>query len=836
MTTARSRLIEAGPRKPITVVVTPAGFGKSTLVGDWIRRLESANAVVRFEDDTDGTVRAADLGLALATCVEQLGAPPDAVGQLRAFLSEDRDSLGEEFSRELRTILKALPAPFVIVVEDLHRVSHDSTRMIGSLISQVADPEHRFVITSRVQPPWPLERWRVSGAADLLGAQDLQLDVDDVAAALGHRLGGRAAEVWNATAGWAAAVQVVRWRLKADEPACLGGLVQDMAGYVATEVIPSLPRGDVEILSRLSVLNDFPLDVARAVTGSEATERVLRETIDHTALIALDGDQHFRIHATLNEALRRSLREREPWLERELHRRAGEAWLAHSDRPAAYTNAVEHLLAAEAWQRTLAQLKLTWLSLESTSRLDLLVDWLERIPAECWRDDESLAPLYVVANLRLGRTARALEVIQETAARGHDRVVAATRLGYASTVGWTADPDAAEDLCRRALKTLSGTGARRPESGVVFPGVADYDLAALTSIAQAQAMQGRFPEAIPRFEELIDRAAELSPSALISAHGSLGWCLALDGEISHARHHAASALELASTMDAVNHIRTVPARLANALVAILSGNRDAARPLIEDAARLCRPQGADHLLSCCDMAGAMCGLGPAFGSTGDPEAGGASLRLARQFVAAHLARRDVALDRGATAMIRLRTVGPHPLTLLAWTEVLIAVEGKLAASRWLSAQPEPQSLTARMVRMLADAASTESAGRAAELAGEAAQLAVAADLRGVMIAAPRQLWERETVMARVEPVLLWARQVALAERPADSVFTSRELELLRLLPLGLTMTEMADRLFLAVPTLKWHRANVYRKLDVADRDGAVAKAVELGIVPKVSGL
>lgn len=836
MTTRHTRLVESGPQRPITVVVAPAGFGKSTLVDTWMQRASAPNAVVRFEDDTVGTVRAADLSLALLACVESLGATAETVARLRGFLSEHKDSLGEEFPRELRTVLKSLPAPYLVVIEDLHRLAHGSIRLIGSLISQVADAERRFVVTSRSQPSWPLERWRVGGIADLLAAHDLKLDVDDVAAALGPRLAGRAAEVWQATAGWAAAVQLVRWRLKVDMPTVVEGVVEDMIGYVATEVIPSLPVADVEILGRLSVLNDFPLDVARAVTGSDAAERVLRDTMHYTALISVDGDQCFRIDATLNEALRRSLRVREPWLERELHRRAGEAWLAHADCLATFTNAVEHFLSAEAWPRAVEQLKLTWLSLESTSRLDLLVDWLERIPDEYWRDDESLTPLYVVANLRLGRTVRALEVIQETTARGNPRVVAVAQLGYASTVGWTADPDAAIQLCRRALETLTADGEPATRRGMVYPGVPTYDLAALTFTMQAQAMRGRLKEAIVGFEELVDRAAELSPPALISAHGALAWCLSLEGEMPRARYHAATSLKLAAGMNASNHVRTVPARLANALVAILSGNRDLARPLIEVAARLCRPAGAEHLLSCCDMAGAMCGVGPAFGNTGDPEAGESSLRLARQFVAAHLARRDMALGRPAMAILRLRSVGPHPLTLLAWTEVLIAVEGRLAAMRWLAAQPEPTSLNARLVRLLAEAACTESAGRAAQLATEAAQLAVGSDLRGVAVEAPRQLWERDTVTALAEPVLLWARKVASAERSAGPVFTSRELELLRLLPLGLTMTDMADRLFVAVPTLKWHRANIYRKLDVADRDEAVAKAIELGIVPKVSGL
>lgn len=60
--------------------------------------------------------------------------------------------------------------------------------------------------------------------------------------------------------------------------------------------------------------------------------------------------------------------------------------------------------------------------------------------------------------------------------------------------------------------------------------------------------------------------------------------------------------------------------------------------------------------------------------------------------------------------------------------------------------------------------------------------------------------------------------------------THRELDLLALLPTPLTNTELAERLFVSVNTVKSHLKSIYRKLDVDSRDNAVARARRLGLL------
>lgn len=73
----------------------------------------------------------------------------------------------------------------------------------------------------------------------------------------------------------------------------------------------------------------------------------------------------------------------------------------------------------------------------------------------------------------------------------------------------------------------------------------------------------------------------------------------------------------------------------------------------------------------------------------------------------------------------------------------------------------------------------------------------------------------------------------LAQAPADAgepIISKREEEVLQLIAEGASTTEVAERLFISVKTVKNHLASVYQKLDSRDRTQAVVRAVRMGII------
>ena len=83
----------------------------------------------------------------------------------------------------------------------------------------------------------------------------------------------------------------------------------------------------------------------------------------------------------------------------------------------------------------------------------------------------------------------------------------------------------------------------------------------------------------------------------------------------------------------------------------------------------------------------------------------------------------------------------------------------------------------------------------------------------------------------VEHPVATAQEIAAQTGELVEPLSSRELEVLRLMAQGRTNLEIARQLIVAPGTVKAHAASIYRKLDVANRTEAVARARQLAILP-----
>jgi LuxR family maltose regulon positive regulatory protein len=104
-----------------------------------------------------------------------------------------------------------------------------------------------------------------------------------------------------------------------------------------------------------------------------------------------------------------------------------------------------------------------------------------------------------------------------------------------------------------------------------------------------------------------------------------------------------------------------------------------------------------------------------------------------------------------------------------------------------------------------------------------------------LLEAGRQQWEAADTAEFVDSLLnIWrgysSPEVVTGPAQLAGTLSSRELEVLRLLPTGLTAVQMADELFISANTLRSHLKNIYAKLGVHSRHEAVARANELELL------
>ncbi|MFT3852773.1 MAG: hypothetical protein QM733_08565 [Ilumatobacteraceae bacterium] len=769
-----ARLEERFGRCPLVVVTAPAGFGKTTLLQSWWRRAgDVPKAMISF--DAFRRPNALDAARAAVRGLVALGVSPAAADELAALVPSDGGSFGSEFVRAVEDAMRELPGELVVFCDDVHGLVPDAARELGRILSMVADDRHRVVVATRVEPPWPVHRWGVTGFADLLTADDLRLTTDEVAEMLGPDFAAVAPRVAAVTGGWAAALEVVRWRLQVDPQIDVERAAFDLVDYVGAEVLPLLDPADVRVLIRASILEPFPVGVAVAVTAEPVAPRVLDETVRRTSLASRLTDGRYAYHAVLREALRRRLTVLEPGVEPELHLRAADAWLEEPDSFVGLTSALDHLVEARQWERALELLRRRWIEIDQHARLDRIVEWLEAIPGRWWRDDVETMLLFGWANLRTGRASRALEIVHDPTIAANPAAVAVARLAYASTTAWSTDPLETLALVDEVRPTLAALDARSLPDLPAYPGVANFVLAAEIATAQACSFVGRFADAAREYELALRSRAEIAPMTQVAVLGGLAFALAVRGEPVSAAERAEEALGIAADTGTVDHVRIAPALIGSAVVAALAGDTAVALERLDEAARRCRAVRAANLLRMADMVGAMCGAPPSYLADVEPKLTPARLPLVDQFVVAASARRRARLGDAAGAAVDLHATTPHELTLSAWVEVLLADGDRREVRRWVGAQPSPTCVHGVIVRRLVEAATADRGEQVAELAGAAADAAAAGRLLGVLLDAPSQLWQRPEATHSSHPLLLEALQrlAAEADDPSPERLTPR---------------------------------------------------------------
>ncbi|HEY5420844.1 MAG TPA: helix-turn-helix transcriptional regulator, partial [Marmoricola sp.] len=366
----RPRLTEqllADPRSMprLVLIAAPAGFGKTTVLTQWLTTPEPNNApssavgpsrrtawLSLDQDDSDPGRFLAHVIAALQTTNADIGA--DAL----ALMDNDRDLMTEDVLVSLLNDLDTIAAPTVLVLDDYHVVDapavHEAvTFLLDNLPGQIS-----MAIATRADPPLPLSRLRARDQLVELRAADLRF-TDEEAERFLNDVMGLGLEPVHVTAlearteGWAAGLQLAalsaRGRREAGD---VDGFVHAFNGthrfvldYLVEEVLRSQPENVREFLLDTSVLRELGGPLCDAVTGLPGSQAML-ELLERSNLFLVpldDQRQWFRYHHLFADALLAQRSASDPARVLELHRAAAH-WYARQGRLA---DAVAHALAAE---------------------------------------------------------------------------------------------------------------------------------------------------------------------------------------------------------------------------------------------------------------------------------------------------------------------------------------------------------------------------------------------------------------------------------------------------------------------------------------------------------
>jgi LuxR family maltose regulon positive regulatory protein len=372
------------------LVCTPAGFGKSTLLGDFARQSRRPTAWLSLDDDENDPSR---FWRYVAAALD--GVRPGLGEQVAPLLLGPQRPPVDVVVTVLINGFSALPpnAQVVLVLDDYHLIKapsvHDS---IGLLLHRLP-PGLRLALATRTDPPLPLARLRAGGQLAELRSADLRFSLEETAAFLGETTGlhipaSAVAELHERTEGWAAGVQLAALSLRGHPDP--DGFVRTFSGshryvldYLTEEVLARQAGDVVSFLLETSLLDRLCGPLCDAVTGrTDGQEMLERLDAADLFLIPLDEERRWwRYHHLFADLLQVRLQHERGEQVPDLHRAAA-GWHVEHGFP---DEAVRHAAAAGdvAWAARLVELNVEGLLRRSEGAT--LGAWLSVLPAETLR-------------------------------------------------------------------------------------------------------------------------------------------------------------------------------------------------------------------------------------------------------------------------------------------------------------------------------------------------------------------------------------------------------------------------------------------------------------------
>jgi len=878
------RLLQ-GTESKLTLVSAPAGFGKSTLLAEWLAapRKDSVTAWLSLDPGDDHpSIFWPHLIAALQT------ARPDIGASSLALVESSERSIGA-FLAPLINELDAVDGGLVLVLDDYHVIGSPEIEAGMVFLLEHLPARVRLVIATRTDPALPLARMRAQGELIEIRAGDLRFTPDEADAYLNAVLGlGLTAEdvaaLEGRTEGWIAALHLAGLSMQGRDD--LTGFISGFAGddryivdYLVEEVLQRESERVRAFLLQTSILGRISGPLADAVTGQDGGQGTL-ETLDRRNLFLVPLDDRrrwYRYHHLFADVLQARLLDEQPALPAELHRRAAE-WFAQEGE---YDEAIDHALAGGHLARAADLVELA-IPASRQARQDVTSRrWIDALLMALIRERPVLSDSFAASRLVHGEvegvdaalrdaehwldasragTAEGMVVMDAQAFRDLPASVAIHRAGLARLQG---DVDGTIAHARRGLELVGeddhvARAAAEALIGLACWSRADLDAASRwyedamadleyagylpdvvgcsIALSDMRLAQGRLGEAQRVLEKGLALATRPGGPVLRGAadmHVGLSAVLRERDDLAAAADHLAQGRALGEA----NGLPQNPyrSRVAAALLRRAEGDLDGALELLDEAALR-------------------------YDGDFSPEVRPVAALRARVLIAqGKLAEAQAwARDRGLAAaddLDYLREFEHITLARLLLAEgardrsdALMSAAGELLERLLRDAEAGGRSGSAidiLTVQSLVTHARGDSAGamtaldRAIVLAEPEGYIRAFIDEGPPMLALLKLAAKDRTASGYVRRLL--ARAVAdtgvpAVTQPLVEPLSERELEVLRLLESDLDGPEIARELTVSLPTVRTHTSNIYAKLGVTNRRAAVRRATELGLLSRAREL
>jgi LuxR family maltose regulon positive regulatory protein len=873
---SRPRLIErlnAGlvHRRKLTLISAPAGFGKTTLLSEWLAGCEQPAAWLSLDEEDD------DLARFLAYLVGALQMIPDlneagvgesALATLHA--SQPQPLPVEAILTTLINKITTISTAFILVLDDYHLIQAQPIHDALAFLLDHLPPSMHLALATRADPPLPVARLRGQGQLTELRQTDLRFTIEETTEFLNTRVGlslsaEDIAALESRTEGWIVGLQLAALSLqdRADTHEFITAFTGEhhyVLEYLIEEVVRRQPEPVQRFLMQTSILDRLCGPLCNALTDESDGEAMLAHLRQRNLFILpLDDEHHwYRYHHLFTDLLGNLLRKkRSPEYIQGLHLRACEWYEENGLIP----EAVNHALAAADFQQASELIERTAWGMLMRGEVRAVLRWLHALPDAEVRSRSELVILYAWGLALTGQLDDADSCLACVNDRYGQGEVAAVR-GYIAH--HRRKPVEAIEYCQKALRLLpKEQWFPRGVTAVILgtthlrigdPLAASQALAkavgfgqtvsrtyltmiAMTGLGEAQEMQGLLRQAVQTFQEALELASEYATEPVPftgMAYIGLAGPLYERNDLDQAMHCVTKGIELSKQARSIDTIEDGYFNLA--LLHQALGDPDGALEAIREVEDLAQKGGDSYWMaracafrsqrwleqrniavaSHCAQESRLCARDDAdfvreFGE----------IAMARVLVARALSRGTTQSDEASQA---LRSLAGLLQTAEAAMRMGSIVKILALQALAFQAQRDMDQAMSALERALS-LAEPEGFVRTFVDEGEPmARLLQQAAARGIAPDYGSQLL-----------AVFGAEEIAFAAAAPGAAslvepLTERELEVLHLLGDGYSNQDIAGALVITLNTVKKHASGIYGKLGVHNRTQAVIRAQELGLL------
>jgi LuxR family maltose regulon positive regulatory protein len=858
---SRPRLVErldAGAGCKLTLVSAAAGFGKTTLVAEWLNHVQCPRTWLSLDRGDNDPVQFGTYLVAALQVVDE------GIGQAAlSLLGSPQVPPLESLMTLLINDIAASPQRFVLVLDDYDTIRAEAIHGAVEFLIEHQPPQMQLVLVTRQDPPLPLPRLRVRRQVVEITEQDLRFTAEEaggfLSQALGLDLDPRVIAALEArTEGWIAGLQLAALSVQGRSADRIAEFVEIFRGshrhvidYLAEEVLAQQSEEIRDFLCQTSILDRLTAPLCDQVTGRNDSRSVLMQLdASNLFLVPLDDERTwYRYHHLFADFLRTEL---DPETEASLHSRASRWLVAQGLLP----EGVKHAMASGDLDRAAGVVSLASAEAFGSGSLATLQGWLDALPDEAVRGNSELATyqgcLLLLAG-QIGQAGAYADAAEQSLLPDAPIAPRGRLLSLKAHLALTAqDLDATLEYSRQAMAYLDpGDSAFRSLTsnllGQVLEAKGDVAAAAdvyreavrsergagievgalvvLFNLVLALNELGRRREALTVCRRAAEERTFPPGRGLPVTDGiQLAWSVLSyeANELERAEEQVMRALDHADRANIADGV--VWGRLILARVHLARGELGQARQIAQEGRRYVTDRDLYE---------------------------GKALWFAAIEAQANLLAGDLA---EATHWAEMAGFSPGDVPhhwddpqYLTYVRVLLAQNRLEDAQKLLDTMERTASQGGRRRKLitidLLQAAAHRAAGRTEQ--------AVARVEKALSLAAPegycRAFLEEGPaivdLLPRVRHVaptfvseVLEAASTKGAGHPAPQPqalvepLSGRELEILHLIAAGRTNPEIAELLYLSLNTVKWHAKNLYGKLHVGSRVEAVARARELELL------